>query len=274
MLTGYLHPSEGTAILDGHDVVTDGLAARRRLGVVPEDASVYADLTVWQNVMLVAELASVPRRERTRRGAELLELVGLSERRADRGRTLSKGLRQRLMLCMALVSDPAVVFLDEPTTGLDVASARLIRETIARMNRERELTVFLTTHNLDEADQLCHRVAIIHRGRIAVVDAPHALRAGIEAHRSVEVTFTGPPGELPTIGDPQAVAQPVAGGLGVRIYTREPGRAAQELAAWATARGLQLASICTRDPSLEDVFLSITAGARVPADAPADAPRP
>ena len=104
MLTGYVPPSDGSALLDGHDIVTDGLAARRRLGVVPEEANVYVDLTAWQNVMLMAELHGVPRTERTRRGTELLDLFGLSERRQDRGRVLSKGLRQRLMLCMALVS--------------------------------------------------------------------------------------------------------------------------------------------------------------------------
>ncbi|HEX9821354.1 MAG TPA: ABC transporter ATP-binding protein [Methylomirabilota bacterium] len=102
MLTGYLAPTEGTALLDGHDIVTDGLAARQRLGVVPEEASVYQDLTVWQNVMLMAELYGVPRARRTRHGSELLVVFGLDARRADKGRSLSKGLRQRLMLCMAL----------------------------------------------------------------------------------------------------------------------------------------------------------------------------
>jgi ABC-2 type transport system ATP-binding protein len=258
MLTGYVAPSEGTALLDGHDIVTDGLAARQRLGVVPEEASIYQDLTVWQNVMLMAELYAVPRARRTRHGGDLLALFGLDARKADRGRSLSKGLRQRLMLCMALVGEPAILFLDEPTTGLDVASARLIRETVSRLNRERGLTVFLTTHNLEEADELCHRVAIIHRGRLAAVDTPQALRATIEARRSVEVTFAEPLDAMPEIDDPAGEVEPFAGGTGARIFTRTPGRTAQEIAVWATQRGLHIESIATRTPSLEEAFLAIT----------------
>ena len=264
MLTGYLAPSEGTALLDGHDIVTDGLAARQRLGVVPEEASVYQDLTVWQNVMLMAELYGVPRARRTRHGGELLALFGLDARKVDKGRSLSKGLRQRLMLCMALVGEPAILFLDEPTTGLDVASARLIRETVSRMNREQGLTVFLTTHNLEEANELCHRVAIIHRGRLAAVDTPQALRGTIEARRSVDVVFAVAPCAMPAVSDPRAVIETFAGGAGIRIYTAMPGAAAQEVATWAMECGLDIESIATRTPSLEDVFLAIT-GPRAPA---------
>jgi len=271
MLTGYVSPSEGSALLDGHDILTDSLAARRRLGVVPEEANVYVDLTVWQNVMLMAELHGVSRTERTRRGMALLELFELAERRGDRGRALSKGLRQRLMLCMALVSEPAILFLDEPTTGLDVASARLIRDTIARMNRERGTTVFLTTHNLEEANQLCHRLAIIHRGRIAAIDTPQALRGAIESRRSVEVVFTAAPHATPVVSDPGAVVETFAGGAGIRVYTPMPGAAAQEVATWATECGVDIESISTRGPSLEDVFLSLTATAASPREGPVGA---
>ncbi|MBI4271922.1 MAG: ABC transporter ATP-binding protein [Candidatus Rokubacteria bacterium] len=271
MLTGYVSPSEGSALLDGHDILTDSLAARSRLGVVPEEANVYVDLTVWQNVMLMAELHGVPRTERTRRGTALLELFELAERRGDQGRALSKGLRQRLMLCMALVSEPAILFLDEPTTGLDVASARLIRETIGRLNRERGVTVFLTTHNLEEANQLCHRLAIIHRGRIAAIDTPQALRGAIESRRSVEVVFTAAPHATPVVSDPGAVVEIFAGGAGIRVYTPMPGAAAQEVATWATECGVDIESISTRGPSLEDVFLSLTATASSPREGPVGA---
>ena len=258
MLTGYIVPSEGTALLDGHDIVRDGVAARQRLGVVPEEASVYQDLTVWQNVMLMAELHAVPRARRTRHGGDLLALFGLDARKADKGRSLSKGLRQRLMLGMALVGEPTILFLDEPTTGLDVASARLIRETVSRLNREQGLTVFLTTHNLEEANELCDRVGIIHRGRLAVVDTPHALRGTIETRRSVEVTFAEPLEIMPEIDDPEGEMEPFAGGTAVRIFTRAPGRIAQEIGVWATRRGLRIESIATRTPSLEEVFLAVT----------------
>jgi ABC-type Na+ transport system ATPase subunit NatA len=122
MLTGVIDPTAGTATIQRHDVRKDSLAAREHLGIVPEQANVYLDLTVWQNVMLMAELHAVPRRQRMREGRRLLDLLGLADRREHKARTLSKGLRQRLMLCSALVSGPEVMFLDEPTTGLDVHS--------------------------------------------------------------------------------------------------------------------------------------------------------
>ena len=164
MLTGYIPPTSGTARVAGCDIVAEPVSARQHIGVVPEEASAYADLSVWQNIMLMGELHSVSRRRRTERGAELIELFGLADRRNQKGRDLSKGLRQRLMLCMALVSDPEILFLDEPTSGLDVASSHIIRDIVTRMNRERGMTVFITTHNIEEAGDLCHRVGIIDRG--------------------------------------------------------------------------------------------------------------
>ena len=176
MLTGYIPPTSGTARIAGFDIVAEPVAARQHIGVVPEEASAYADLTVWQNIMLMGELHSVSRSRRSERAVELIDLFGLADRRDQKGRDLSKGLRQRLMLCMALVSDPEILFLDEPTSGLDVASSHVIREIVTRMNRNRGMTVFITTHNIDEAGDLCHRVGIIDRGRLLAIDTPQALR--------------------------------------------------------------------------------------------------
>src|SRR3990172_3361318 len=203
MLTGYIPPTAGAITVAGHNLLSHPSAVRRHLGVVPEEANVYADLTVRQNVILMAEPHGLPKERRTHNCKYLLELFGLAERTKQKGRHLSKGLRQRLMLCMALVSDPDILFLDEPTSGLDVASSRLIREVITRMNRDWGMTVFLTTHNIDEADELCHRVAIIDKGRIAAIDTPEALRQTVHSRRSVEVRFAGggaPPAEMLDFG--------------------------------------------------------------------------
>lgn len=258
MLTGYLPPTEGTASVGGHDILREPIAARQHLGVVPEEANVYVDLTVWQNVMLMAELHGVPRARRTQRGKDLLKLFGLADRTKQKSRRLSKGLRQRLMLCMALVSEPTILFLDEPTSGLDVASARLIRDLIVRVSREQEMTVFLTTHNIDEADQLCARVAIIDKGRIAAIDRPRALRRRIEARRSVEVTFAGPGLEAADVASVDSDAEVVTISGGYCVYTPAPGRLAQEIAALAKAKGVQFETIRTLAPSLEEVFLYLT----------------
>ncbi|MCD6405156.1 MAG: ATP-binding cassette domain-containing protein [Planctomycetes bacterium] len=261
MLTGVIAPTGGTALVDGHDVVKEAIASRERLGIVPEEGNVYVDMSIWQNIMLMAELHGIARRRRRRRAEELLELFGLADRRRHKGRMLSKGLRQRLMLSMAMVSDPEILFLDEPTSGLDVASARLIREVIIHDSRERGATVFLTTHNIAEADEISSRVAIIDKGHLAAVDTPEVLRASVEASRSVEVTFAS--GGL----DPEAIAgivgvekvKPLTRGL--RIYTRKPGRVAQEVACLARETGAGIVTLATCEPSLEDVFLHLTGGA-------------
>ena len=263
MLTSYIPPTAGTAIVAGCDIAREPVSARQHIGVVPEEASSYADLSVWQNVMLMGELHAVPRRRRIARAAELLELFGLSDRRNQKGRDLSKGLRQRLMLCMALVSDPEILFLDEPTSGLDVASSHVIRDIVARMNRERGMTVFITTHNIEEAGDLCHRVGIIDRGRLVAIDTPQALRSSVEARRSVEVRFADSVVAISDLIDTNTEIVPLADGF--RIYTADPGRLAQQLATRATERNICIAGLNTLTPSLEEVFLHITARAEAAA---------
>jgi ABC-2 type transport system ATP-binding protein len=258
MLTGFVPPTAGRVRIAGFDISVRPTDARRKIGVVPEEANVYADLSVWSNVMLMAELHGVARAVRIERATRLLERFDLAGRATQKGAQLSKGLRQRVMLCMALVSEPQILFLDEPTSGLDVASARLIRDIVTDQNRARGMTVFLTTHNMEEADQLCHRVAIIDKGHLAAIDTPEALRRRVEARRSVEVRFaqfTGRPGELAPELEHADVTQFAHG---FRAYTTQPGGLAQAIAVRASDLGLRIESIATLEPTLEDVFLSIT----------------
>ena len=212
--------------------------------------------------MFMAELHGISRPRRLQRVGELLERFDLAARAAQKGRELSKGLRQRLMLCMALVSDPDVLFLDEPTSGLDVASTRLIHDTVAELNRRLGMTVFLTTHNMQEADQMCHRVAIIDRGVLAAIDSPQALRSRVESRRSVEVRFeklTVAPAEL--LGAEQA-EEIDEFPEGFRAFGARPGTMAQAIALNASARGLAIRSIRTLEPTLEEVFMTITSARR------------
>ena len=257
MLIGLLPPTRGRAVVAGYDMSRQAVRARRRMGVVPENANIYVDLSAWSNLMLTGELYGVPRRERRRRGEALLERFGLREHRDRPGRALSKGLRQRLMLAMALISEPDILFLDEPTGGLDVASARLIRTLLGEQNR-RGVTVFLTSHNLSEVEELAQRVAIIHRGRLAAVASPEELRAGVRAGRFLEVTFTSGALSAQEVARWPGVrrVEPLSGGL--RVQTDAPGRLAQRLLGEATRRGLEVASVNTRLPTLEEVFLTIT----------------
>jgi len=257
MLTGVLDPTEGTATIRGHDIRRESLAAREHLGIVPEEANVYLDLSVWRNVMLMAELHGVPRAKRKQEAERLLGLLGLGDRKRQKARALSKGLRQRLMLCSALVSGPEILFLDEPTSGLDVQSARLIRRIVRDFNRD-GLTVFLTTHNMAEAEEICDRVAIINQGRIAAIDTPDQLRQTVRASQYVEVTFEGrSPQDAALRGLPE-VERVAREGERLLLYTQHPGRTAVALAGLAEREGLQVRELSTCKPSLEDVFLFLT----------------
>jgi ABC-2 type transport system ATP-binding protein len=162
------------------------------------------------------------------------------------------------MLCAALVSDPEILFLDEPTSGLDVGSAHLIREIVTTANRERGMTVFITTHNIEEAGNLCHRIAIINQGRLAVIDTPQNLRGTVESRQSVEVRFEGGNGAAEDVLRLPQGAEVVPLPDGFRVYTPTPGPLAQDIATRATERGLHLTALNTLAPSLEDVFLHIT----------------
>jgi ABC-2 type transport system ATP-binding protein len=156
------------------------------------------------------------------------------------------------------VSEPQVLFLDEPTTGLDVASTHLIRDVIVRLNRERGMTVFLTTHNMEEAEQLCHRVAIINHGRLAAIDTPTGLRERVTSLRSVRVEFEQR-GVRPEQILPTEHGRVTESANGFRVFDARPGRLAQTIAARALHDGIAIESIETLAPSLEDVFLSLTA---------------
>ncbi len=258
LLTGVLAPTAGTARIQDHDIRTEPLLSRAHLGIVPEEANVYVDLSVWQNVMLMAQLHGVPRRQRVQEGDRLLDALGLADRKRHKARTLSKGLRQRLMLCAALVTNPQILFLDEPTSGLDVHSARLIREIVRERNRA-GLTVFLTTHNMDEADAMCSRVAIINQGRIAAIDTPDGLRGVIRSRQYTEVGFEGSPPATDDLASLPGVVQVAEHDGGARLYTEAPGRVAVEIVGRAQASGWQVVHLCTCKPSLEEVFVHLTA---------------
>jgi ABC-2 type transport system ATP-binding protein len=259
MLTGVIDPTEGTATIQGHDIRKEPLLSRAHVAVVPEEANVYADLSVWQNLMLMAELYGVARQQRLQEADLLLDALGLSDRKKQKARALSKGLRQRLMLCAALVTGPEVLFLDEPTSGLDVQSARLIRQIVSDLNRS-GLTVFLTTHNMSEADEMCSRVAIIDKGCIAAIDTPEKLRSAISSRQYVEVRFAGAAPEIDELVSLHGVSQVDGEDRTFRLYTRLPGQVLTEVVRLADKKGLEITDLSNHQPSLEDVFLYFTSG--------------
>ncbi len=259
MLTGVIDPTKGTATIQGHDIRDEPLLSRAHIAVVPEEANVYPDLSVWQNLMLMAELHGVARHRRLQEAERLLDLLGLTKRKKQKARALSKGLRQRLMLCAALVTGPEVLFLDEPTSGLDVQSARMIRQIVSDLNRG-GLTVFLTTHNMSEAGEMCSRVAIIDKGRIAAIDTPEILRSTISSRQYIEVRFAGTAPEHNELESLSGVSQIEVNNRTFRFYTKLPGQVVTEVVRLADSRGLEIADLGNHKPSMEDVFLHLTNG--------------
>ncbi len=186
ILTTLLKPSSGSASICGYDVVKDAKKVRGTISYVPQDMAVDIKLTGHENVMLYAKLYDVP--DRNTRVDDVLELLGLTGRSGDLVRTYSGGMRRRLELAQALVHEPEVLFLDEPTLGLDVAARKKIWEHISAL-RKRGMTIFMTTHYMEEADEYCDRVAIIDNGRIVVVDSPENLKLGLGEGASLNDVF-------------------------------------------------------------------------------------
>jgi len=257
MLAGVLKPTDGTALIQGHDICSEALKSRAHIAVVPEEANVYLDLSVWQNIMLMADLYGIPRNQRTHKAVELLDALGLSNRRQHKARTLSKGLRQRLMLCAALVSEPEILFLDEPTSGLDVQSRQMIHKIIRKLNGD-GLTIFLTTHNMEEAEKLCSRVAIINEGKISAIDTPDRLRSAIQARQYVEVVFSDKKLSAQDVKTLSGVSSVDSTDNFMRAYTETPGKTATEIACLAKSRDIKIEQFGTRKPSLQEVFLYFT----------------
>lgn len=175
MLTGILEPSEGRIEVFGMDVTKDKLKIRERVGIVPEMANPYIDLSAMQNLFLMGRLYGMKKKEIKERSLSLLETFKLYNKKDQKVRTFSKGMKQRLSLAMALLPDPELLFLDEPTSGLDVMSARLIKDIIIS-EQQRGKTIFLNTHNMQDANELCNRVAIINHGKIVAIDTPEKIK--------------------------------------------------------------------------------------------------
>ena len=255
MLTGVITGDEGSASILGYKA--GSLKAKQVIGVVPEMANAYADLSGWNNLMLMSELYGIPAGVARERGASLMQEMGLYPRRNSLVKTYSKGMKQRLILCMALESDPEVLFLDEPTSGLDVQSARLIRDMLQGLNA-RGKTIFLTTHDMDEANQLCDRVAIINEGKIIAIDAPQKLRVAMRGMHSVEVSFNHAVSSEVLANIPGVNAVEKMGDKW-RLYTSAPGELVVSLVNYSSSHDLKLISLTTLEPSLEDAFVALTA---------------
>jgi len=256
ILTCIIKPDEGTATIMGYNIEKEPLNAKQIMGIVPEMSNAYIDLSAWNNLMLIGELYGVPKKQRAERAEKLLKQFDLYERRNQLVRGFSKGMKQRLILCMALINEPTILFLDEPTSGLDVESARLIKDMIRELNKT-GTTVFLTTHNMEEADQLCDRIAIINHGQIAATDTPEKLRLKSSSLQSIEVSFDRAV-NMDDMARIPCVKQVKKLGDKVKLYVDEPSEAIDHVLDYVRSHSLRIITLNTMAPSLEDVFLNLT----------------
>jgi len=258
MLTGMLRPTAGSARVAGCDVVSDRVRLKSAVGVVPERSNLYDELTGRDNLIFMAQLYGLPPSRWRPRAEELLHEFGLEEAAGRRFGSYSRGMKRRLTIAAALVHEPQVLFLDEPTTGLDVMSARGLRQTIHRLN-DAGTTIFLTTHLIQEAQDLCHRVAILVRGQIRALDTPEALRRLAGPEPSLQVRFSGPANSvLDKLRRNPGLVLSEGGNGTVSIRGLDPTRALAALGEALAGEAVQVQDVHLEMPSLEDAFVHIT----------------
>ncbi len=277
VLTTLLPPTAGSATVAGHDVAREGAKVRAAIGVALQEVALDPMLTGREHMRLQGGLQGIPRADRARRGDELIERVGLTEAAGRRSSTYSGGMKRRLDLALALLHNPRILFLDEPTTGLDVQSRTALWDEVERLAREEGTTVFLTTQYLEEADVLADRVGIIDRGRIVAEGTPAALKAQV-AKPTVEL--------VPRDAGECAAASAALAPFGEQVAARAPGSIAVRLRSGADqladivraldGAGISVANLALHEPTLDDVFLAKTGrsleGAGAPGEAPAGDP--
>lgn len=259
MLTGILKPDEGTAYINEYSIQEEPLKAKQLMGIVPEMANAYVDLSALRNLLLMGELYGIERRKRIERAEQLLRLFKLYDKRNQKVKTFSKGMKQRVIIAMALMNDAKILFLDEPTSGLDVESTRLIRDIINAFNK-RGITILLTTHDIEEAGLLCDRVAIMNYGKIIALDRPEKLKDLIKSTSSIEAAFKY---RVDKKGLKfRGVTEVRKTGDKYRLYTRNPEDLIPLLVSYTRRKGNKIIKLNTVGPSLEDVFIKLTKDGR------------
>jgi ABC-2 type transport system ATP-binding protein len=260
MLVTLLAPTAGTAVVNGFDVVKQADGVRQSIGVIPQAMTSDLELSVEENLIIFAKLYGVPRQKRDRLIAELLESVELTKWRSAPVKNLSGGMRRRVEIARGLVHEPRIFFLDEPTTGLDPVSRVHVWEMLQRIKSQRDLTILITTHYMDEADKLCDRIAIVDHGDLKALDSPLKLKMSIPGKNVIEVSFGG---DLPAHLTGQLERLPhvdhVIGEDHVfRISTDNGPATTLALMENAATAGITVQSLSVQSTTLDDVFVHYT----------------
>ena len=253
MLCCLLRPTGGTASIMGHDIGTDSTAVKQLIGVSPQETAVAPNLSAWENLELMAGLHGIDKRRARQRAADLLDVTGLANRAKDKAKQYSGGMQRRLSIAMALVSDPEVVFLDEPTIGLDPQARRRMWEYIAGLKGN--TTIVLTTHYLEEADALADRIAVVDAGALVALGTPTELKDRVAGTPVMVV-------EAPNV-NPEALAAlqriyPTARAIDEGIEIEAEHVSVYDIGDCLRPFGVEIRGTATRQVSLDDVFLELT----------------
>src|SRR5881296_2796415 len=259
MLVTLLPPTSGTAIVNGFDVVKQADGVRCSIGVIPQAMTSDLELSVVENLIIFAKLYGVPRAKREKLIDTLLEAVELTGWRDAQVKNLSGGMRRRVEIARGLVHEPRIFFLDEPTTGLDPVSRVAVWEMLRKIKRERNLTVLLTTHYMDEADKLCDRVAIVDHGSLVALDSPLKLKTSIPGKNVLEVSFSSDPPDWRRRLEGLPDVDNVTGDDHVfRIATKNGPGTTMALLDTAAGLGITVHSLSVQSTTLDDVFVHYT----------------
>src|SRR4051812_44905254 len=259
MLTTLLTPTSGTAVVNGFDVVKQADGVRQSIGVIPQAMTSDLELSVEENLIIFAKLYGVPREKRGRLIRELLAAVELTQWADKQVKNLSGGMRRRVEIARGLVHEPRIFFLDEPTTGLDPVSRVNVWEMLQKIKSDRDLTILITTHYMDEADKLCDQIAIVDHGELKALDSPLRLKASIPGRNVLELSFSGEPADwrerLARLPDVESVS---GEDHLFRIASHNGPATTMAMMELAAESGVGVQSLSVQSTTLDDVFVHYT----------------
>jgi drug efflux transport system ATP-binding protein len=255
MLCGLLLPTSGTASVGGLDVMTQSEAIKKNIGYMSQKFSLYDDLTVEENIDFFSGIYGVPRARRPERKAYVLKMAGIEERRSTLTHLLSGGWKQRLALGCAILHEPPILFLDEPTSGVDPIARRTFWDLIYQLSAAGH-TIFVSTHYMDEAEY-CHRLALMYRGKIIALGTPRELKQSLQGHYLLRLESSDIFGSMQTLEKLEGVSDVAVFGGGLHVTVPDTSRAMPEIRAALQQAGIAVTVLEPIEPSMEDVFVAM-----------------
>lgn len=257
MLTTVLKPTEGTAEVNGYDIIKEPAKVRQSIGVIPQEYTADEDLTGWENMMLMAGLYGIPKQIAKGRAKELLEMVELTNVANRKVETYSGGMRRRLEIAMSLISRPSILFLDEPTLGLDAQTRNAIWKYVIKLKEEYNMTIFVTTHYLEEADMYCGRIAIIDKGKIIKIGSPKELKESIGGS-VITLQVNDMESALRVLSNIDGVREVRNLNGSIRIKVSNGEEVAPKLIESLLKNNVKVMKISISEPTMDEVYLEYT----------------